>query len=132
MIDPKIIRENPEIIREALKLRDDDFDLNRLIEVEALRRYELLIVEGLRAEKNGLSKQIGQAHKDGLHDIIETLKIHVIELNDKIKNREIGLNKVETEFNELMLWLPNIPHLEVPEGKDDSDNVILHEWRPKC
>jgi seryl-tRNA synthetase len=62
MIDHRIIRDNPELIRDALRKRHSDFDLDALIQAEA-RRRELLAVENLRAEKNQLSDQIGEAYK---------------------------------------------------------------------
>ena len=64
MIDHRIIRENPEVVREALRKRHFDYDLDRLIELEA-RRRELLQVENLRADKNRLSDEIGAAYRSG-------------------------------------------------------------------
>ncbi|MCD6359287.1 MAG: serine--tRNA ligase [Armatimonadetes bacterium] len=126
MIDHRLIRENPELIREALRRRRHEFDLDRLIEVEA-RRRELLAVESLRAEKNRLSDEIGAAYRDGEKERAEQLKERVAELSAQIKAQEAELDEVEAEFNALMLDLPNIPREEVPEGDDDSDNVILYE-----
>jgi len=126
MIDHRMIREDPDRIREALRRRRHEFDLDRLIEVEA-RRRELLAVENLRAEKNQLSDQIGAAYKAGERDQAEGLKARVAEISDQIKAQEDELELVQAEFDALLLDLPNIPRDEVPEGDDDGDNVVLYE-----
>jgi len=126
VIDRKILRESPEVIREALRRRRYEFDLDHLIEVEA-RRRELLAVEQLRAEKNALSEQIGEAYKSGDRDRAEQLKEQVADLSRRIEDTEQELEQVEAEFQALMLELPNLPLDEVPDGDDDSDNVVLYE-----
>ncbi len=125
MIDHRIIRETPEIVREALRKRRVDYDLDRLIELEA-RRRELLAVENLRADKNRLSEQIGGAYRDGERDRAEDLKQQVAEVSRRIEEQEAELERVQDEFDAMMLELPNIPHAEVPEGDDESDNPVLY------
>lgn len=126
MIDRRIVREHPEVIREALARRRYEFDLDRLIEVEA-RRRELLAVEQLRAEKNALSDEIGNAYRSGEKERAEQLKEQVAELSARIEGMTQELEQVEAEFEALMLELPNIPLDEVPDGDDEDDNVILFE-----
>ena len=126
MIDRRIVREHPEVIREALARRRYEFDLDRLIEVEA-RRRELLAVEQLRAEKNALSDEIGNAYSSGEKERAEQLKEQVAELSARIEGMTQELEQVEAEFEALMLELPNIPLDEVPDGDDEDDNVILFE-----
>lgn len=126
MIDHRIIRENPESIREALRKRRFEYDLDRLIELEA-RRRELLQVENLRAEKNRLSEQIGQAYRAGERDRAEELKAQVVEISRQIDEQEAELEQVVAEFEAMLLELPNIPHPEVPEGDSDEDNPVLYE-----
>lgn len=126
MIDHRLIRENPELIREALRKRHSDFDLDALVEIEAKRR-ELLAVEDLRAEKNRISDLIGEAYKAGDRDRAEELKATVAELTAQIKDQEAELETVQEQFNALMLNLPNIPLDTVPEGESDADNPVLYE-----
>lgn len=126
MIDHRIIRETPEIVRAALRRRRFDYDLDRLIALEA-RRRELLQVENLRAEKNRLSEQIGRAYRSGARDRAEALKAQVAELSAQIEAQEAELERVVAEFEALMLELPNLPRPEVPEGDSDADNVVLYE-----
>lgn len=126
MIDHRIIRETPEVVREALRKRHFDYDLDRLIELEA-RRRELLQVENLRAEKNRLSEQIGQAYRAGERDRAEELKEQVAGISAQIDEQEAELEQVVAEFEAMLLELPNLPHPEVPEGESDADNPVLYE-----
>ncbi len=125
MIDRNLLREEPEMIREALAKRGSDFDLDRLIELDQQRR-ELLEVEQLRARRNELSQQIGQIIRDG--GAAEALKAEVGQLKDQIGGMEAELAEVEAEFEQMMLEIPNIPLAAVPIGKDDSDNLVVSEW----
>jgi len=126
MIDHRIIRETPEVVRAALRQRHFDYDLDRLIELEA-RRRELLQVENLRAEKNRLSEQIGQAYRAGERERAEELKAQVAGISRQIDEQEAELEQVVAEFEAMLLELPNIPHAEVPEGESDADNPVLYE-----
>jgi seryl-tRNA synthetase len=126
MIDHRILRETPDVVREALRKRRFDFDIDRLIDLEA-RRRELLQVENLRAEKNRISEQIGAAYREGEEDRAEQLKEEVAEISRKIEAREEQLEEVEAEFEAMLLELPNIPLDEVPEGEDESENPVLYE-----
>ena len=126
MIDHRIVRENPEIVREALRKRRSDFDLDHLIDLEA-RRRELLAVENLRADKNRLSEQIGAAYREGETERAESLKEQVAELSRQIEEQEDELEQVEAGFEALMLDLPNIPHDDVPDGCDETENPVLYE-----
>jgi seryl-tRNA synthetase len=125
MLDRRLIREEPETVRKALADRRSDFDLDRLIGLES-RRRELLAVEGLRAEKNDLSKQIGKVIGSGGDP--EPLKAKVAELSGKISAMEQELGEVEEQFERLMLEVPNVPKPEVPVGPDESANVPVKSW----
>ncbi len=126
MIDHRIVRETPDIVREALRKRRFDYDLDRLIALES-RRRELLAVENLRAEKNRLSDQIGAAYREGERERAEQLKQQVADISRQIEEQEAELEQVEAEFEQMLLELPNIPHEEVPEGEDESQNPVLYE-----
>ncbi|MBD3291283.1 MAG: serine--tRNA ligase, partial [Armatimonadia bacterium] len=93
MIDHRLVRETPDVIREALRKRRFDYDLDRLIELEAKRR-ELLQVENLRAEKNRISDEIGAAYRDGERERAEQLKEQVAEISRKIEEGEEQLEEV--------------------------------------
>ena len=125
MIDRNLLREEPEKIREALRNRGSDFDLDRLIELDETRR-ELLEVEQLRARRNELSQQIGQVVRDG--GDAESLKAEVGALKAQIAEMEAELEQVAADFEQMMLEIPNLPLAEVPLGVDEDENVVVKEW----
>jgi len=125
MLDRRIIREEPEALREALANRGSDFDLDALIRLEEQRR-ELLAVEGLRARKNELSKEIGKTIQSG--GDAEALKAEVAGLSGQIASMETQLQQVEARFDALMLEVPNIPLPAVPVGHSEADNPVVKTW----
>lgn len=124
MLDRKIIRDEPDRLREAIRNRGSDFDVDELIRLDE-RRRELLEVEQLKAERNKLSKEIGEAIKAGGDS--EALKGEVAELKDRIGAMEVELGEVDALFDLRMLEVPNIPLPDVPVGAGEEDNVVLHE-----
>lgn len=124
MIDRKLIREQPELVREAVRRRRSDYDVDELLGLDA-RRRELLQVEELKAERNSLSKQIGEVMKSGGN--ADELKARVGSLKDQIAAMEAELVEVEQMFERRMLELPNIPLPIVPEGDGEEQNVVLHQ-----
>lgn len=125
MLDRRLVREQSELIRQALLNRGSDFDLDALVALES-RRRELLAVEGLKAEKNDLSKQIGAAIQSG--GDADSLKARVSEISAQISEMEQELAEVEARFDRLMLEVPNMPKPEVPVGPDASGNVEVKSW----
>jgi seryl-tRNA synthetase len=131
MIDQRIIRENPDYIRQILKKRrmESAVNLDRLLEIDRLNRE--LSGEGdlLREKRNKLSKEVGEKKRKGedASSIIE----EVSSVNERIKETEDSGESLEAEFNELVLSVPNILHESVPEGKDESDNVVVRTWGEK-
>jgi seryl-tRNA synthetase len=131
MIDPKIVRENPALVRETLRLRrmESAVDLNRLVSIDESRRSLASEAEVLREKRNRLSKEIGEKKKKG--ESAEELMKEVHAGNDRIKEIEAGTADLETEYNNLVLSVPNILHDSVPEGKDEHDNKIVRIWGEK-
>ncbi len=124
MLDRKIIREEPDRLREAIRNRGSDFDVDELIRLDE-RRRELLEVEQLKAERNRLSKDIGEAIKSG--GSADDLKAQVADLKERIAAMEAELAEVDEVFDLRMLEVPNMPLSEVPVGGGEEDNVVLHE-----
>ncbi len=125
MIDRNLLRDDPERIRKALADRGSDFDLQRLIDLDA-RRRELLDVEQLRARRNELSQQIGQRIREGAD--AGGLKEEVGSLKQRIAEMDEELEQVEADFDRLMLEIPNIPLDTVPVGAGEEDNVVIKQW----
>ena len=119
MIDINLLRENPEIVKSALKKRQKDASiLDKVSELDKNYRQILGEVENLRAKQNQVSKSIKGKPSDEQISTGKELKEQLKTLEEKLKESEINLNLVLEE-------IPNIPADDVPEGKDDADNVVL-------
>ncbi|HNX58313.1 MAG TPA: serine--tRNA ligase [Spirochaetota bacterium] len=131
MIDPRIVREKPEYIRKILSLRkmESSVDMDRLIQIDAKRRDLSTESDQLRENRNRISKEVGEKKRN--KEDATSLMNEVTKINERIKEIESGSEALEAEYNELILSVPNILHDSVPEGKDDSDNVVVRTWGEK-
>lgn len=123
MIDIKLIRENPEFVRQALEKRGDSFPLDEILEVDARYLKLLQHVEQLRAKHNKVSKQLGKPGDKSTELIAEMRK-----LGEEIATLQGETAKAKGGLESLLLQLPNIPHPSVPLGKSASDNIVVHTW----
>ena len=121
MLDIKILRQNPEIIKEALKKRNNDLDITPAIELDKKRREILVDVEQKKASQNEISKKIPQMKKNGesTDEIFKEMK----ELSNTIKELDDQVREIDEELRNFMLRIPNIPNESCPVGADDSENV---------
>jgi seryl-tRNA synthetase len=110
MIDIKLIRENPDIVKKKLQDRGAKIDIDKIINLDKAKRGLIQEIEDLKAEKNKLGAQDQQRGK---------------EIKEKIKILQPELEKTEKEFNDLMLKVPNLPLDDVWIGKDARDNKII-------
>jgi seryl-tRNA synthetase len=124
MLDIKFIRQNPEKVKEGIAKKQAKCDIDRLLEVDKKRRETLQALEDMRAQKNKASKDI-QAAKDKEGKEVIILKMR--ELDENSDRLTGSLKESEEEFMKLMRQIPNLPLEEVPEGKDDRENVVLRE-----
>ncbi len=128
MLDIKFIKENPELIKEAARKKHLSFDVAPLIALEEKRKEALTAFETLRAEQNKLSDEIPKAVDQGARAaLIENLK----PLKEKVGAAEEAYKAVMKEWQAMMLQVPNIPDVSVPEGADDSENVEVRAWGEK-
>ena len=118
MLDIKFIRQNQDKVREAIKNKNVDLDLDKLLATDERRRHLLNESESLKAEQNKRSKG-PQSPVD-----LEELKA----LKEKIKLIENELACVKEDFEKLMSQVPNIPSEDTPVGKDESENKVLRKW----
>ena len=126
MLDPKLIKENPQIIQNMLKARSVEFDLKGLIESDQKRREFIIKIDELRKRKNQVALEISQKKKRG-EDISSIL--------EEMKNVSANLSKLESEqenieesYSKLALTIPNLIHKSVPIGTDESSNVEIRKW----
>ncbi|MDI6850633.1 MAG: serine--tRNA ligase [bacterium] len=126
MIERKLLRENPNLLKEALKKRNYDTNiLDDLINLDELTRTLKKEIDALRAEKNKISKEISRAMKENSNP--ESLLSKAKEIDTKLKELEQELEEKEKFLNEKLLYLPNVPHESCPIGKSSEDNVVVRE-----
>lgn len=127
MLDLKFVRDNYEDIKKKLDKRGEDLsDFGKLPDLDAKRRELILETETLKAKRNEVSQEIAQRkrNKEDADHLIKEMK----DVSDKVKQLDETLRAVETELEQLMLSIPNIPHDSVPIGEDEDDNVEIRKW----
>ena len=131
MLDIKFVRENPELVKENIKKKFQDSKLLLVDEVIALdAEYRAAITEGdgLRAQRNKLSKSIGALMAQGKKDEAEAVKKQVTEQADRLKELEMSEAELQEEVRQRMLVIPNMLDPSVPIGRDDSENVEVQRF----
>ena len=129
MLDIKFVRENPDVVDKACESRQNaHWDREKFFELDEERRSVIAEVEKLQAERNSVSKQIGQLMREGKKDEAEAAKARVAANKDRIASLDDRRNEVEASLFDLVSRIPNIPHESVPYGKDDSDNPEVRRW----
>lgn len=126
MLDIKIIRNNPEILKKALQKRKDSFDVNQILSLDEKRRQVLVEVEQLKNKQNSDSKLVPIYKKEGkdVAPLMEEMK----NLSDKIKKLDSQVKEIDEDLNKLLLTIPNIPNETVPDGDTDEDNIEIRRW----
>lgn len=130
MLDIKFVRDNHEVVLNALKNRGSSLTLDGFIALEKERREILTEVESLKSERNAVSKQISvmKKNKENTDAIVEEMRA----VGDKIAALDVRLKEVEGSIRDILLNIPNVPHESVPVGKDENDNPEMRRWgQPK-
>ncbi|GMQ95442.1 MAG: serine--tRNA ligase [Patescibacteria group bacterium] len=128
MLDIKFIRENKELIKGGARKKHIDFNVDALLDVDEKRRALLAEVEGMRAKQNEATEQIGKTADQATR---EALIAEMGVLKKELQKKEEELKKIMQKWQQLMIGVPNIPDMSVPEGKDDSDNKEIRMWGEK-
>ncbi len=128
MLDIKRIKENPEYAKERLATRQKDYsaDIDRLIELDAERRALIADTEAKKAEQNKISKQIPLFKKEGkdVAPIFAEMKV----LSETVKADTEKIAAIDTEMQNTLLSIPNMPSEQCPIGKDDTENSEIRRW----
>ena len=128
MLDIKIIRTEPDRVKEAMRSRNKDMDaeVDRVLAIDAQRRELSSRADALKAQQNQTSKDIPRIKKEGgdVTAIMENMK----KLSDEVKELDAKITALETEQRNILLSIPNIPHESVPYGKDDKENQDMRHW----
>ncbi len=128
MLDLRFVRENQEAVAEAMENRHASWDAARFAELDAKRRAAIVAEESLQAERNALSKQIGQLMAKGERDEAEIAKERVRAINDDLAGASAAREEVDGEMTAILLGTPNMPSSDTPVGDDENDNPEVRRW----
>ncbi|WP_407436440.1 serine--tRNA ligase [Lelliottia sp.] len=126
MLDPNLLRNEPDAVAEKLARRGFKLDVDKLRALEERRKVLQVQTENLQAERNSRSKSIGQAKARG--EDIEPLRLEVNKLGEELDQAKAELELLLAEIRDIALAIPNTPDDSVPVGKDENDNVEVKRW----
>jgi seryl-tRNA synthetase len=123
MLDIKFIRENPDVVREALQNRHSDDSIDDILVLDERRRGLIVEVEALKARRNDVSKEIGRT-KEKPPALLKEMR----QIGDRIKALDEQVASIEKDLNDRLLRIPNIQHSSVPIGAGSEDNKTIRQW----
>ena len=131
MLDIKLVRSNPDLVKENIKKKFQDEKLvlvDQVVELDKEYRSIKTKCDELRAKRNSMSKQIGGLMGKGMKEEAENVKTEVKQIGEELEALEVRENELEADIHEKMLVIPNIIDESVPIGKDDSQNVEIEKY----
>ncbi|MDY0152164.1 MAG: serine--tRNA ligase [Candidatus Cloacimonas sp.] len=129
MIDIKFIRSNVELMREAIRNKNEKADLDALLNLDETRRKLQFEFDTLKARQNSVSQTIAQKKKAGQDAGLELGEMTAVA--EEIKQISASLNAANSDLEKILLTIPNIPQAEVPIGRDESFNQVIKTWGEK-
>jgi len=124
MLDMRFIREHPDLVQAGARKKRLDIDIPHLLELDEQRRSLTYKVEGLKAQRNKMSKEIPALQGEARQAAIAQMR----QVAAESRALEGPLRQVEADFEALMLRGPNVPADDVPDGLTDADNVVIKTW----
>ncbi len=125
MLSLQFIRDHPDVVKESLRKRHETAPVDEILEMDVRRRQLLQQLESMRAEQNRASGEIAKVKdKSTIADRIAELR----QLSQHIKELEPTIKDIDERLEQLLLLIPNIPDESVPEGKDETENVVVRSW----
>ena len=129
MLDIKYIRENPDKVKKGIAAKNEKDRVDDVLQLDEERRDIIGQVEELKAKRNKVSSQIPQMKKSG--EDTTTVLAEMKEVSDKISEFDKKQRDVEEQLNDILMYIPNLPHDSVPVGKTVEENVVVREWLPE-
>ncbi len=129
MLDLKFIRDNPDVVRRAMRakmLGESEPKLDQLLMTDEELRIVRRDLEALQAERNASSKLVGEMKRRGENDA--ALMDRLAAVSDDVKRLEDKARSLQQQLDGLLLEIPNLPHESVPYGESEHDNVVVKEW----
>ena len=129
MLDLKYIRENPELVKRGIINKNEKSRIDEILELDRQRREMILATDELKTRRNQASQQVAQLKKSGgdASAIITEMKT----VSDSIAENDRKLNEIEKQLQDMLMYIPNLPHSSVPVGKTAEENVEVRQWLPE-
>nr|MBP6949177.1 hypothetical protein [Candidatus Paceibacterota bacterium] len=124
MLDIKFIRENSDLIKLASTKKCLSFNVDELIALDGKRLEILKTIEELRAQQNVASDAITKATQEERNGLIDSMR----RVKDDLGKKEVEMEEIMKSWRALMLAVPNIPDMSVPEGSSDVENIEVKKW----
>jgi seryl-tRNA synthetase len=129
MIDIRLARENPDAVKAALSRRGiDGAEVDRLLEADERARLALRERDELRGQVKSLSRQVGEARRTGDTALAERVSEQSRALGERETTLDAEATAAQAEVREQLLWLPNLPDEEAPDGEGPEDNLVVRGW----
>lgn len=129
MLDLKFIRENPDLVKEGIKNKNEKDRVDEVLKLDEDRRNLILQTDELKHKRNQVSSQIPQMKKAGQD--VSSILAEMKTVSDQIADLDSKLKNVESELNEILMFIPNMPHSSVPVGSSSEENVEVRQWLPE-
>jgi len=126
MLDMDFIRQNPDVVKQAIRNKHEHADVDELLKLDEQRRSIQTEAEQLRSKRNEESKEIARMKKEGLDASAAIAEMR--EIGDRIKALENQLREIEPEIDSIYMRIPNVPAPDVPVGEDERSNELVKEW----
>ena len=123
MLDPKLLRESPDLVRAAIAKKHLQVDVDAVLAIDAAWRSLLQETEALRASQKAANTAMAALPKGSPEFIAKVAEMKAV--SAKVKDRDARLKETEERFRQAMLSLPNLPHASVPEGRTPEENVVF-------
>ncbi len=127
MLDIKFIRENKEVVQAGAKKKHVNINIDELITLDDKRKEILLSIEKKRSEQNSISEMMPKASPEDRQKMIDSMKT----VKESLQKEEEVLKGIMKDWQEMMLKVPNVPDMSVPEGDSDAENVEVKVWGEK-
>jgi|TARA_B100001750_G_C15519598_1_gene610331 seryl-tRNA synthetase len=126
LIDQKLFRDKPEIVRNMLKNRNVEIDISKLLQIDQQRRSIITELESFKMEKNKISSTISEKKK--VNEDISNILIKMKEISTQIDKLTTQKNQIQEKYKNQLESIPNLIHDSVPIGKDENSNIEIEKW----
>ncbi|KES11401.1 Seryl-tRNA synthetase, partial [Snodgrassella alvi SCGC AB-598-O11] len=128
MLDIQLLRQDINSIAEKLQTRGFNLDTETFTRLEQQRKQLQIRTEELQSKRNNLSKQIGALKGQGKHDEANQTMAEVAQIKTELEKVDQDYQTIQNQINNLILTIPNLPHSDVPVGKDENDNIEIRRF----